>query len=76
MSKKERRVQKRKEREEKLLEMIRNGKAIRVHFEDRKKKVDQPNSKCSKKTPEEEMADRQEKVSIFYDDGYACKRFG
>lgn len=55
-------MQKQKEREEKLSEMIRNGKAIRVHFEARKKKVDQPNGKCSQKTPEEEMADRQEKV--------------
>ena len=62
MSKKECRVQRQKEREEKLSEMIKSGKIIRVHFEHRKKKVDQPNSKCSKKTPEEEMADRQEKV--------------
>lgn len=62
MSKKERRMQKQKEREEKLSEMIRNGKATRVYFEVRKKKVDQPNGKCSQKTPEEEMADRQEKV--------------
>lgn len=62
MSKKERREQKQKEHEQKLAERVRSGKAIRVHFEDRKKKVDQPNSKCHQRTPEEEMTDRQEKV--------------
>lgn len=62
MSKKERREQKQKEREEKLSKRVRSGKAIRVHFEERKKKADQPNRKCGQKTPEEEMAQRQEKV--------------
>ncbi len=62
MSKKERRVKNQKEREEKFSELVKSGKAVRVHFEDRKKKLNQPNSKSSTKTPEEEMAERQEKV--------------
>lgn len=59
---KARREQKQREREEKLLELERSGKAVRVHWEDRKRKKAQPNRKCSQKTPEEEMADRQEKA--------------
>jgi len=62
MSKKERREQKQRLRDEKHAEMIKSGKAIRVHFEERKKKANQPNRKCAQKTPEEEMVDRQEKV--------------
>jgi hypothetical protein len=52
--------QKQKEREDKLLERVKSGKAVRIHYEQRKKKVAQPNRKCSKKTVEEEMAARQE----------------
>ena len=54
--------QKQKEREDKLWERIKSGKAVRVLYEDRKKKASQPNSKCKQKTAEEEMAERQEKV--------------
>lgn len=53
---------KQKEREDKLCERVKSGKALRVVYEDRKKKAPQPNSKCAQKTPEEEMADRQEKA--------------
>jgi len=59
---KERRAQKQKERDERLLEMQRTGKAVRVYHEDRAKKKAQPNRKNSAKTPEEEMEDRQETV--------------
>lgn len=54
--------QKQKEREDKLLERVKSGKAARVHYEERKKKASQPNRKSSQKTTEEEMAERQEKV--------------
>ena len=62
MSKGERREQKQKEREDKLWERIKSGKAVRAVYEKRKKKAAQPNCKCSQKTSEEEMAERQEKV--------------
>jgi hypothetical protein len=62
MSKKERRKQKQKEREEKLLEQIRSGKAIRVFYEERKKKPSLPNRKCQLETPEQELKERQETV--------------
>lgn len=54
--------QKQKEREDKLWERIKSGKAVRVHYEEKKKKAAQPNCKCSQKTSEEEIAERQEKV--------------
>lgn len=54
--------QKQKKREDKLLEQIKSGKAIRVFHEERKEKAVQPNRKCAQKTPEEEMSERQEKV--------------
>jgi len=54
--------QKQKERKDKLWERVKSGKAIRVFYEERKKKESQPNSKCKQKTPEEEMAERQERV--------------
>ena len=54
--------QKQREREEKLWERVKSGKAVRVAYEERKKKPAQPNRKCSQKTPEEEMAERQAKV--------------
>lgn len=54
--------QKQKEREDKLWERVKNGKAVRVTYEERKKKPVQPNRKCSQNTPEEEMAERQAKV--------------
>lgn len=54
--------QKQKEREDKLWERIKSGKATRVFYEEKKKKASQPNSKCKQKTSEEEMAERQEKV--------------
>ncbi len=52
--------QKQKEREDKLLERVKSGKAVRIHYEQREKKVAQPNRKCGQKTAEEEMAVRQE----------------
>lgn len=54
--------QKQKEREDKLWERIKSGKAVRVFHEDRKKKAAQPNSKCAQKTAEEEMEERQKKA--------------
>lgn len=63
MSRKKARLeQKQKEREERLWERIKSGKSVRVVYEDKKKKTAQPNGKCKQKTPEEEMADRQEKA--------------
>lgn len=62
MSRKERRKQRQKERDDRLAEMVRSGRAVRVHYEDRKKKAAQPNTKCKQQTPAEEMAERQEKV--------------
>jgi DDE_Tnp_1-associated len=62
MNKKERREQKQKEREAKFLELENSGRAVRVYYEDKRKKKAQPNRKCSQETPEEEMAVRQEKV--------------
>lgn len=53
---------KQKDREQKLRERVEAGLAVRVFHEDRKEKADQPNRKCVQKTPEEEMAERQEKV--------------
>lgn len=69
MTKKERRKQKQKEREEKLLEQIKSGKAVRVFYHEREEKVSQPNRKCTQRTAEEEMAYRQEmaeKTTIVY----------
>ncbi len=54
--------QKQRDREERLWERINSGKSKRVVYEDKKKKTAQPNGKCKQKTPEEEMAERQEKV--------------
>ena len=54
--------QKQKEREDKLWERIKSGKAVRVVYEERKKKAALPNCKCRQKTAEEEMAERQDKV--------------
>jgi hypothetical protein len=63
MSKRKARLeQKQNERESRLLERIKSGKIVRVYYQERKKKVAQPNSKYSLKTAEEEMAERQEKV--------------
>lgn len=60
---------KQKEREDKLWERVKNGKAVRVTYEEREKKLAQPNRKCNQKTPEEEIAERQdkmEKTTIIY----------
>jgi hypothetical protein len=62
MSKKERRIQKQKEREEKFREKEKTGKARRITYEPKEKKTSQPNRKSDNKTPEEEMAERQEKA--------------
>lgn len=54
--------EKQKRREDKLMEMVKSGKAVRVHYENREKKAVQPNRKCVQKTAEEEIAARQEMV--------------
>lgn len=54
--------QKQKEREDKLWERIKSGMAVRVVYEERKKKAALPNRKCSQESAEEEMAERQEKA--------------
>lgn len=54
--------EKQKRREDKLMEMVESGKAVRVHYENREKKAVQPNRKCVQKTAEEEIAARQEMV--------------
>ena len=54
--------QKQKEREDKLLERVRSGKAVRVIYKGKDKKPALPNRKYSYESPKEEMADRQEKV--------------
>jgi hypothetical protein len=61
MSKK-RLLEKQKIRDEKLTEDIRNGKVVRVTYEERKGKISQPNRKSSSTTVEEEMEQRQEIV--------------
>ncbi|MDO8686477.1 MAG: transposase family protein [Clostridiales bacterium] len=59
---KERLLQKQKEREDKLLERVKSGEAVRMVYKERKKKPAMPNCKCSQNTAKDEMADRQEKV--------------
>lgn len=59
---KERLESKQKEREEKLLERIKTGKAVRVTYEERKRKKAQPNAKCPCKSVQEEIAQRQDRV--------------
>lgn len=59
---KERLEQKQKEREDKLWERVRSGKAVRATCKEKKKKTSLPNRKCSQKSVEEEMAERQEKA--------------
>lgn len=60
--KKEKLLIKQKARDEKLQQLERDGKGIHVVYEPKKKKTSQPNRKCGQQTPEEEMAERQEKV--------------
>ena len=59
MSKNLRREQKQIERDEKFRESLKNGKAVRVVYENRKKKTAQPNRKCEQETVEEELEKRQ-----------------
>lgn len=62
MSKTKSGKQKQKERNEILSEMVRNNKNVLVQYEVRDKKASLPNTKCKQHTPDEEMAERQEKV--------------
>lgn len=59
---KERREEKQRAREEKLLVRIQSGEAVRIRFEERKAKKAQPNTKSTCKTEEEELERRQEQV--------------
>jgi hypothetical protein len=65
----ERRALKQRECEERLRRMEEEGKATRVPFQEKQKKVSQPNRKSDQQTPEEEIAERQamaENAAIVY----------
>lgn len=55
-------LQKQKNREEKRVDAIRSGRVTRVYYEVKIAKKAQPNHKCTARTTEEEMAQRQEIV--------------
>lgn len=60
MSCKERQKNRQKDSEEKMLEQIRSGNAIRVHYEKRKKKSALPNRLNMAESVEEELKEKQE----------------
>lgn len=55
-------LERQQQRDIKLSELLKTGKVVRVHYEDRKDKKAQPNRKCAATTPKEEMAKRQETI--------------
>ena len=63
---KERREEKQREREAKLLARIKSGEAVRVCFEERKAKKAQPNTKSTCKTEEEELESKRERKPRTY----------
>lgn len=62
MSAREKQLLLQREREDVMFEQIRSGKAIRVTYEDRKKKPSIPNRLNISDSPDEEMEDRQDTV--------------
>jgi hypothetical protein len=70
MTRREMKIQKRKEKEAEIEEAIQNGQIKYVAYEDRKKKTALPNRLSSFKTPEEEIEDRQKTaeaaVMVYY----------
>lgn len=62
MNCKERRIERQKERDQKILKNIENDKAIYVKYEKRENKRTMPNRKGLARTPEEESEHRQETV--------------